>query len=200
MKKKLLLVCFFSIIGLTGWCQDRFAFEGSRHSIELSTGYPYSIPNEPYYTPRGVEFSHDVQYKAVWPTNLTLTYSYRITKLWAVGGRINTHGWFYREFSDSLPKDGKTGYDHQSITPSAFVRIYWLTRKHVAFYSSAGVGYDFGHYNYYPFFGKYIKTSAVPDLILAGMQGNGKRVYGLCELSYGIAGLGLLAGVGVRFP
>lgn len=190
MKKALALILLTFICFTHVWCQDNGQRTWKRHSIELSTGFPASIPSHDNYYPLSVGVyqpaTADVHYKATFPLNATLTYSYRFNKLWAIGGRFNFCGWFYKATSTTT-KTESVGFDNRGLYTSVFAKIYWLSRERVAFYSSAGIGINFRDLRIYP------------DLVLIGVQGSRKPVYLFSELSCGVAGLGLLVGIGYRF-
>ena len=188
MLRKIVLSFVAATLCMLAWGQDNVQWK--RHSLELSTGYPLYLRSK-HYVPVGKPAAEPPSlypsYKPVWPLNLTLSYSYRFTKLWAVGGRFNTQGWFYREYTEASPEEGKFDFDTGGLIPAMFVRLYWLSGERVALYSSLGAGVNIRS-----------KVQVVPDIILIGIQGSRKTVYLHSELSFGLAGIGLLAGVGVR--
>jgi len=185
----MLLMC------VCAWGQGESRFFSSRHSIEISNSFPCSptmfFPPGNADNPMTVEAEKQgLHLQNRFTFYSTLTYAYHLTKRWELGCRFNGHGYFYTE-EDLAKQTSSLKYDHRGYIVSTFARYNWLAKNAVQCYSSAGIGalVEDGSWKVLPW----------PDLILAGIHFGSKSVYGVAELSAGVAGLGLVAGVGVRF-
>lgn len=195
--KRLIFISLALLLGVMAKAQT-----GSRHSLELTTGYPELFSN--IYPPGNLDNPATAEAErigqkreALCPLNLTLTYSYRVVSRMALGVRINARGWLYN--SNQYPEKG-TGYDWKAepvssatkietrgLATSLFGRYYWSDNGYRQWYSSIGVGIN-----------AFERYRLEPDLIPVGLHWGRKRCFGILELSLGTAGTGVLLGIGWR--
>ena len=197
MMKRLILFSIALLLGVVAKAQT-----DSRHSLELSTGYPELLSN--IYPPGNLDNPATAEaerngqkFNGLCPLNLTFTYSYRLDSRWALGLRLNARGWLYN--SKQYPEKGSdydwkaepvssaTKIDTRGLAASLFGRYYWSDNGYRQWYSSIGVGIN-----------ALERYRLEPDLIPIGLHWGRKRCFGILELSLGTAGTGVLLGIGWR--
>ena len=175
------------------------------HAIEVSVGLPslFHIMHQPGDMNNGQTMDAErlgQRLKTVFPQNASLLYAYRLNEKWEIGGRFTLNGFVFTR--SQYPSKGEgydwkadpervtTEYESRGIIPSVLARYTWKTTESSQWYSTFGLGWDLG--------GDSVIGPLVPDLIPVGVHIGKKRFYFVGELSLGLAGTGLLFGLGYR--
>ena len=217
MKTKVFFLVLVSMLSMwTGFAQEAHYYEAHRHSVTVSTGYPFVLAM--MYPPghQNNSMTMDgrrvgVSYHTFAPTNLCLGYNYQINGRWEASFMLTVCGYIYTastyprkdltgvesplpgdEFNwQANPLDKRTGYDLRGVIPSVTGRYYWLTKKDTfQMYSAAGIGIIRTFSSWPPVF---------PILTPVGIRFGSRHWFGVAELTVGTTATGLLAGAGYRF-
>lgn len=213
----IILVLALLVTSVTAKAQGAAEWKSHRHSLEISTGFPYPMmihsdagpaPDSPEAA-AGLEMWKNGQSKkeTMYP-NLTLTYSFRFAEDGEISFFINMHGYTYairQHAKGSTPGMGwdynvhkvtkvlERGYVNMAVVPGVLFKYYWYNRDFWKWYSGFGVGYF--AYGEDALFNRRFS----PEAILVGTHFGRNHIYGVAELVFGPTGLGPQLGLGYRF-
>lgn len=215
--KTIILVLALLVTSVTAKAQGAAEWKSHRHSLEISTGFPYPMmihsdvgpePGSPEELEMQRMWNEGQSKKETMCPNLTVMYSFRFAEAGEVSVFFNVHGYTYaiRQHAKGytpgmgwdynvhkVTKVLERGYVNMAVVPGVLFKYYWYNRDFWKWYSGFGVGYF--AYGEDILFDRKIS----PEAILAGTHFGRNHIYGVAELVFGPTGIGPQLGLGYRF-
>ena len=197
--KRVLFIVLAAAMAQGAFAQETQPGKFSHFSIELSTAHPSPMAHtiNPENPDAATMYGYYRDKETLGQVNLSLRYNLNRRWDFLLVGTFNPEFYVKMSLPDQDPDTGmwsgepyrdgvKMKYYDASVMAVARVNYGFFDKCHL--YSALGIGVDLG----------YIVIPASYITPIGIFIGEKHRVYGTAELTYGNAGMGLLAGIGVR--
>lgn len=197
------IILFLTVLTIHCGAQEYQGLERQR-SFEILTGMHsistmMSTPGHPDHSDTWKDEAAGIGKKPIFPPNLMIAYTDRISEHWDLCLIAGVSGWFYSHRQYPASGEGydwnadpvwkKTEFSLCDVAVAAIGRYNWVRRDSWQLYSSIGLGVSMGIWPSIPI---------LPHLGLIGVRFGRNKWYGIAELSVGPTAAGPMAGIGYR--